>query len=392
MVGKPCRPSTVNCGSGGSPPSSLPSMGFSRHHPGAGACVRRRSSWRAFSRSSSSPPTSTSSFRTRPTRSPQLVQVAGGHDRAGAGGIYFVDVIVRKATLLEQLFGGLHDGADLYPADEVVPARGLDRAGEPGERRRDATSQQVAAAVALRAFGKKVGVVENGAIVSQIEPGFPADGKLTPTDRIVAINGKTVQLTDRHLPRDVWASRSARTSASRFSAAATALVPLTTVAAATGSKRGVVGVLLDPSEKIKPARQGLDRRTRRRRPVGRSRVRARRPPAARAQRRPRPQGRRDGRDLPQRRRRPDRRDQAKNDRRARGGCGCLPRSDGECGRGPQVRTRPAHRACEEFSTGVARPGNIAASPLETWEFRSFERRGNCAFSLQASPCRRAAHA
>ncbi len=50
-----------------------------------------------------------------------LVRVAGGtrHDRAG--GIYFVDVIVRKATLLEQIFGGLHSGADLYPADEVVP-------------------------------------------------------------------------------------------------------------------------------------------------------------------------------------------------------------------------------------------------------------------------------
>ena len=32
-----------------------------------------------------------------------LVKVAGGHDPTGAGGIYFVDVIVRKATLLEQM-------------------------------------------------------------------------------------------------------------------------------------------------------------------------------------------------------------------------------------------------------------------------------------------------
>ena len=50
-----------------------------------------------------------------------LVTVAGGHDPADGGGIYFVDVVVRKATLLEELFGGLHDGADLYPASAVVP-------------------------------------------------------------------------------------------------------------------------------------------------------------------------------------------------------------------------------------------------------------------------------
>src|SRR6185437_4538081 len=33
-----------------------------------------------------------------------LVSVAGGHTQAGKGGIFFVDVVVRKATLLEQLF------------------------------------------------------------------------------------------------------------------------------------------------------------------------------------------------------------------------------------------------------------------------------------------------
>ena len=37
------------------------------------------------------------------------------------GGIYFVDVVVRKATLLERIFGGLHKGADLYPASAVNP-------------------------------------------------------------------------------------------------------------------------------------------------------------------------------------------------------------------------------------------------------------------------------
>src|SRR4051794_32351741 len=39
----------------------------------------------------------------------------------GPGGIYFVDVIVRKASLLERLIPGIHDGADLVPASSVVP-------------------------------------------------------------------------------------------------------------------------------------------------------------------------------------------------------------------------------------------------------------------------------
>ena len=39
-----------------------------------------------------------------------LVTVPGGH-APKSGGVYFVDVIVRKATSLERLFGGLHRGA-----------------------------------------------------------------------------------------------------------------------------------------------------------------------------------------------------------------------------------------------------------------------------------------
>ena len=50
-----------------------------------------------------------------------LVKVTGGHEPSDGGGIYYVDVIVRKAKLLERLFGGLHEGADLYPASAVNP-------------------------------------------------------------------------------------------------------------------------------------------------------------------------------------------------------------------------------------------------------------------------------
>ena len=120
-----------------------------------------------------------------------LVQVAGGHAPAGSGGIYFVDVIVRKATLLEQIFGGLHSGADLYPGRRGRAAghRRARRASR-STRREMRTSQQVAAAVALRALGKKVTTSENGALVSEVEPGYPAAHGLRPTDVIVAVDGK----------------------------------------------------------------------------------------------------------------------------------------------------------------------------------------------------------
>jgi PDZ domain-containing protein len=121
-----------------------------------------------------------------------LVTVRGGHDPA-TGGIYFVDVIVRKATILEKLFGGLHKGADLYPASAVNPPG----VGDQQRRRIDLTdmqhSQQVAAAVALRAAGKHVVLRSTGALIDQVAAGVPADGKLEPDDVIVAVDGKRVR-------------------------------------------------------------------------------------------------------------------------------------------------------------------------------------------------------
>ena len=49
-----------------------------------------------------------------------LVEVQGGHDPKD-GGIYFVDVLVRKATLLERVWPGSREGATVVPADQVKP-------------------------------------------------------------------------------------------------------------------------------------------------------------------------------------------------------------------------------------------------------------------------------
>jgi PDZ domain-containing protein len=123
-----------------------------------------------------------------------LVTIDNGQDPvAGKGGVYFVDVIVRKATILEKLFGGLHHGADLYPASAVNPPG----VGDNQRRRIDLQdmqhSQEIAAAVALRAAGKHVVLRSTGALVDEVVANTPADGKLEPDDVIVAIDRRAVR-------------------------------------------------------------------------------------------------------------------------------------------------------------------------------------------------------
>ena len=109
-----------------------------------------------------------------------LVTVPGGKDPT-RGGVYFVDVVVRKATLLERLFGGLHDGADLYPAKAVNPPG----VGEQQRRRIDLQdmhrSQEIAAAVALRAAGKKVVLRPSAPVSPSSRTASRRSGSWSPT-------------------------------------------------------------------------------------------------------------------------------------------------------------------------------------------------------------------
>ena len=113
------------------------------------------------------------------------------------GGIYYVDVIIRQASLLEELLPWARPaGADLVPKRALVP---------PGtsfvERRRQNLrqmdrSQVIAAAVALRELGYDVRAQPKGALVVAVAPGAPAAGKLEPTEVIVAVDGKPVRTPD----------------------------------------------------------------------------------------------------------------------------------------------------------------------------------------------------
>lgn len=118
-----------------------------------------------------------------------LVTVQGGHNPKGPGGIYFVDVFERHASMFESLFPWIHSGATLVPADVIVPPGVSDNAARLADLRAMTISQKVAAAVALRRLGYKVVVKPTGVIVAAVDEGSHAVGKLQPADLIVAVNG-----------------------------------------------------------------------------------------------------------------------------------------------------------------------------------------------------------
>jgi len=106
------------------------------------------------------------------------------------GGIYFVDVIVRKANWLERLVPGIRDSATLVPADVVNPQGESDTARRKEDLRAMKQSQSVAAAVALQALGYGKLIHLNGIAVRQVVKSTPAAGKLRTGDVILAANGR----------------------------------------------------------------------------------------------------------------------------------------------------------------------------------------------------------
>jgi PDZ domain-containing protein len=118
-----------------------------------------------------------------------LVRVQGAHKASGSGAIYFLDVIERRATTLEQLFPWIHPNATFEPAGDVVPPCSSSQQANQAQLQAMAFSQRVAAAVALRRLGYHVVVRPTGVVVSQLIAGTNAPCKLEPMDVIVAVDG-----------------------------------------------------------------------------------------------------------------------------------------------------------------------------------------------------------
>ena len=139
-----------------------------------------------------------------------LVSVPGGKAPRDGGGIYYVDVLVRKASWLERLFPSIREGATIVPSSVVQPPGVSEQARHTEDLRAMSRSQEVAAAVALRALGYKVVAHQTGVLVEDVARDAPAAGKLFPTDVIVSVNGRRV--TAAKTLRTILASRPVGTS------------------------------------------------------------------------------------------------------------------------------------------------------------------------------------
>jgi len=187
--------------------------------------------------------------RARPVE--PLVTVPHEGIKAGKGGIYYVDVLVRRATVLEKIFPGLHDGSTIVPAHAINPPGVNDSQRHQADLRDMARSQDVAAAVALRELGYKVVARPTGVLVNAVDAAAPAAGKLRPTDLITAVDGKAV-LTIVELRAVMAAKRpgdSVTYTVRRGSQAEQ--VTLRTVAAANDPQRAIAGFAPEQGSVIK---------------------------------------------------------------------------------------------------------------------------------------------
>jgi PDZ domain-containing protein len=128
-----------------------------------------------------------------------LVKVPGAKPPRNGGGIYYVDVIERKASLLERLFPSLRKGATLVQHDQLAPPGVTDTQRAKADELDMQLSQEIASAVALRALGYSVGIRQEGVQVAVVYGNTHAVGKLQPGDVIVAADGTAVRsLTTLH--------------------------------------------------------------------------------------------------------------------------------------------------------------------------------------------------
>ena len=125
-----------------------------------------------------------------------LVRVQGAHPAKGPGGIYFVDVFERRASLLESLFPFIHSGATVVPANLIVPPGSNDQQARRADLEQMSVSQRIAAAVALRRLGYNVTAVPDGVVVLALQANSHAVGKLQPDDVIVSLDRKPTPTVD----------------------------------------------------------------------------------------------------------------------------------------------------------------------------------------------------
>jgi len=122
-----------------------------------------------------------------------LVHVPGSKRQRGPGGIYLVDVLVRRASLLEQLAPSIRNGSTLVPKSAFESPGENQSQREQSDLQAMSRSQDIGTAVALRELGYRVRARPIGVLIDAVIPGTPAVSKLRPGDLITAVDGQRVR-------------------------------------------------------------------------------------------------------------------------------------------------------------------------------------------------------
>ena len=183
------------------------------------------------------------------------VQVQGAHPR-GSGDVYFVDVFVRRTTLLEQWFPFTRpSGSTLVPESVYLPKGTSEQQSVQQTEEEIKRSELVAPVVALRALGYHVVAKPLGALVTAVASGAPATGKLEPDDVIVAVDGKTVR-TPAELRAAITTRKPGATVRLTVRRGSETLhLRLGTIPAPDNPKRPIVGIEVDQAADIKLTRK-----------------------------------------------------------------------------------------------------------------------------------------
>jgi len=126
----------------------------------------------------------------------ERVEVEGARP-AGEGDVYYVDVHVRRTSILENLLPFTRpDGSTVLPERALLPP-GTSEAERDRQNAADMErSEQIASVVALRALGYEVDAIPKGALVIGVAIDAPAATKIEPGDVVVAVDGKPVRTPD----------------------------------------------------------------------------------------------------------------------------------------------------------------------------------------------------
>lgn len=123
--------------------------------------------------------------------------VVEGARPEGEGDVYYVDVLVRRTSRLEEIFPFLRpDGSTVVPEQALLPPGTSESERDRQTAAEMERSKLVASAVALRALGYDVVVAPRGALVIDVATDVPALGTLEPGDVIVSAGGAKVVAPD----------------------------------------------------------------------------------------------------------------------------------------------------------------------------------------------------